>query len=68
MPFGEGRIVIIDSKISSIPSPVFPEQLIAPDVSIPITSYISFFVLSMSEAGRSILFNTGTTSWLISNA
>ena len=28
-PFGGGKIFIIDSKISSTPSPVFPEQLIA---------------------------------------
>ena len=45
-----------------MPSPVFPEQPIAPDVSIPITSSISFFVFSISEAGKSILFKIGTTS------
>ena len=47
---------MICSKISSIPSPVFPEQGTAPDVSIPITSSICLFVLSMSDAGKSILF------------
>ena len=61
-PLGEGKILTIDSKISSIPSPVLPEQLIAPAVSIPTTSSISFFVLSTSEAGKSILFNMGMTS------
>ena len=53
---------IIASKISSIPSPVFPEQEIALVVSIPTTSSISFFVLSISEAGKSILFNIGIIS------
>ena len=43
-PLGPGKLVIICSKISSIPSPVFPEQGIAPSVSIPITSSICFFV------------------------
>ena len=59
---------MIASKISSIPSPVLPEQEIALIVSMPTTSSISFFVFSVSEAGKSILFNTGTTSWLISSA
>ena len=66
--FGAGNILTIASKISSIPSPVFPEQLIAVEVSMPITSSISFFVFSKSEAGKSILFKIGITSWLISNA
>ena len=61
-PFGAGKILIICSKIFSIPSPVLPEQGIALSVSIPITSSICFFVLSKSDAGRSILFNTGTIS------
>ena len=43
MPFGGGSLLIIASKISSIPSPVFPEQGIAFVVSIPTTSSISFF-------------------------
>ena len=55
-------MLIIVSKISSIPSPVLPEHGIAFDVSIPTTSSISFFVLSMSEAGKSILFKTGIIS------
>ena len=55
-------IFTIASKISSIPSPVLPEQLIALEVSIPITSSISFFVFSKSEAGKSILFKIGITS------
>ena len=46
----------------SIPSPVFPEHGTALEVSIPITSSICFFVLSMSDAGRSILFKIGIIS------
>ena len=68
MPFGDGNILIICSNISSIPSPVFPEHFTELVVSIPITSSICFFVLSISEAGKSILFNTGTISWLMSKA
>ena len=60
--------MIICSKISSIPSPVFPEHGTALEVSIPITSSICFLVLSMSDAGKSILFKTGIISWLISKA
>ena len=67
-PFGNGNLLIIASKISSIPSPVLPEQEIAFVVSMPTTSSISFFVFSVSEAGKSILFNTGMTSWFISSA
>ena len=67
-PFGLGNWLIICSRISFIPSPVFPEQGIAFSVSIPITSSICFFVLSKSEAGKSILFKTGIISWLISKA
>ena len=54
--------------MSSIPSPVLPEHGIALEVSIPTTSSISFFVFSTSEAGKSILFNIGITSWFISKA
>ena len=67
-PFGAGKMEIICSKISSIPSPVLPEQGIAFSVSIPITSSICFFVLSKSYAGKSTLFKTGTISWLVSKA
>ena len=67
-PLGEGRVVIICSKMSSIPSPVLPEHGIAYSVSIPITSSICFFVLSKSDAGKSTLFKTGTISWLVSKA
>ena len=67
-PFGGGKVLIIDSRISSIPSPVLPEHPIAFDVSIPITSSISFFVFSKSEAGKSTLLRTGTISWFISKA
>ena len=67
-PFGPGSTVIICSKILSIPSPVFPEQGIAPSVSIPITSSICIFVFSKSDAGKSTLFRTGTISWFISKA
>ena len=59
---GAGNLFIIASRISSIPSPVFPEQEIALIVSIPTTSSISFFVFSVSEAGKSILLRTGMTS------
>ena len=67
-PLGAGNVVIICSKISSIPSPVLPEHGIAFSVSIPITSSICFFVLSKSDAGKSTLFKTGTISWLVSKA
>ena len=68
IPFGPGRTSIIFSKISSIPSPVFPEHGTAFEVSIPITSSICLFVLSKSEAGKSVLLRTGIISWLISKA
>ena len=61
-PFGEGNLFIMASKISSIPSPVLPEQEMAFVVSIPTTSSISFFVFSISDAGKSILFKMGITS------
>ena len=67
-PLGEGRVVIICSKMSSIPSPVLPEHGIAFSVSIPMTSSICFFVFSRSDAGKSTLFNTGTISWFVSKA
>jgi hypothetical protein len=51
-PLGLGKSCYNCSKISSIPSPVFPEHGIAFSVSIPITSSISFFVLSKSDAGN----------------
>ena len=51
-----------------MPSPVFPEQGTELVVSIPITSSICFFVLSRSEAGKSILFKMGIISWFISKA
>ena len=62
IPFGAGNLLIMVSKISSIPSPVLPEQGIALVVSIPTTSSISFFVFSISDAGKSILFKIGITS------
>ena len=61
-PSGAGNDKIICSNISSIPSPVFPEQGIAFSVSMPITSSICFFVRSISDAGKSVLFNTGIIS------
>ena len=61
-PLGPGSDLIICSKISPIPSPVFPEHGMAFSVSIPITSSICFFVFSKSDAGKSILFKTGTIS------
>ena len=67
-PFGPGNLLIICSKILSIPSPVLPEQGTAFLVSMPMTSSICFFVLSKSEAGKSILLSTGIISWLISRA
>ena len=39
-----------------MPSPVFPEHDMAFVVSMPTTSSISFFVFSISNAGKSILF------------
>ena len=60
--FGAGKYLTMPSSISSMPSPVLPEQLIAFEVSIPITSSISFFVLSISDAGKSILFKIGIIS------
>ena len=68
LPFGEGKKFTIDSNISSIPSPVLPEQGIALEVSIPITSSICFEVLSKSDAGRSYLLRIGIISWFISKA
>ena len=67
-PLGEGKILTIDSNISSTPSPVFPEQLMEWLVSIPITSSICFLTLSVSAAGKSILLRTGIISWLLSIA
>ena len=61
-PSGAGNDTIICSRISLIPSPVFPEQGIAFSVLMPITSSICVFVFSKSEAGKSILFRTGTIS------
>ena len=61
-PSGAGSDLIICSRISSMPSPVFPEQGMAFSVSIPITSSICFFVFSKSDAGKSTLFSTGTIS------
>ena len=54
LPSGPGNDLIICSKISSIPSPVFPEHGIAFSVSIPITSSICFFVFSKSDAGNQL--------------
>jgi hypothetical protein len=58
---GAGNILTIASNMSSMPSPVLPEQLIALEVSMPITSSISFLVFAKSDAGRSILFKIGIT-------
>ena len=62
LPLGPGKELTIFSKMSTIPSPVLPEHLTALEVSIPITSSICFFVLSVSDAGKSILFKTGIIS------
>ena len=67
-PSGAGKETIICSRIFSIPSPVFPEQGMAFEVSRPITSSICFLVFSKSDAGKSILFKTGTISCLVSRA
>ena len=61
-PLGPGKTDMICSKISLIPSPVFPEQGTASLVSMPITSSICVFVFSKSEAGKSTLLSTGTIS------
>ena len=55
-------MLTIASRMSFMPSPVLPEHEIAFVVSIPTTSSISFFVFSISDAGKSILFNIGITS------
>ena len=68
LPLGDGNTDIICSNISCMPSPVFPEQGTEFEVSIPITSSICFFVLSKSDAGKSILLRTGIISWSISKA
>jgi uncharacterized lipoprotein YbaY len=51
-----------------MPSPVLAETRIASEVSMPITSSISFDTRSGSAEGRSILFRTGMISWLASIA
>ena len=68
LPLGPGSVLTICSKISSIPSPVFPEHGTAFSVSMPITSSIWVFVFYKSDAGKSILFSTGIISWFISSA
>ena len=45
-----------------------PEQLIAIEVSMQKKSSTCFFTLSVSDAGKSILFRTVTISWLLSKA
>ena len=67
-PFGGGRIFTMASKTSSIPFPVLADISIALLVSRPITSSIWLFILSGSDAGKSILFKTNIISWLLSIA
>ena len=67
-PFGAGTSVIILSKISTTPTPVLPDAIIALDASIPITSSISCLVFSGSACGKSTLFNTGIISKSLSRA
>ena len=48
-------------KTDFIPTPVFAETSIASSPGNPITSSICFFILSGSDAGRSILFTKKST-------
>src|SRR6056297_1232285 len=61
-PAGGGRCAMIASSVSRMPCPVLAETGIAPEASMPITSSICCAVRSRSEAGRSILLSTGTSS------
>ena len=67
-PLGGGRRLTIASSRSSMPRPVLAETWTASDVSMPITSSISWQTRSGSADGRSILFRTGMISWLASIA
>ena len=67
-PTGGGRRLTIASRRSSMPRPVLADTLTASDVSMPITSSISWQTRSASAEGRSILFRTGMISWLASIA
>ena len=62
LPVGEGIPITRLSSNSSIPSPVLALTKGAEDAFMPIISSISFFTLSGSAWGKSILFITGTTS------
>jgi hypothetical protein len=67
-PVGGGRRLTMASSTSGMPSPVLAEQSTASEASMPITSSIWMRTASGSAAGRSILFSTGTSSWLLSTA
>ena len=65
-PSGAGSDTIICSRISSIPSPVFPEQGMAFSVSIPITSSICVFVFSKSDAVNQFYLRQGLShAWYL---
>ena len=60
--FGGGTSATIDSSISFVPVPSLALAKTACSVEIPTISSISFFTLSGSAEGRSILFITGRSS------
>ena len=66
-PFGAGNSVTILSNTSSTFSPVFAEIHGASSAGIPMISSISCFTSSTLAFGKSILFNTGKISRLLSN-
>ena len=68
LPFGDGRRVTMASSVSRMPCPVLADTAMAPEASMPITSSICSATRSKSDAGRSILFSTGTNSWSASIA
>ena len=62
LPLGDGMPITRLSSNSSMPTPVLALTKGAEVAFIPIISSISFFTLSGSDWGKSILFITGTTS------
>ncbi|MNE75940.1 hypothetical protein D3C80_1721450 [compost metagenome] len=67
-PLGAGRRATMASSTSSMPMPDLAEHRTASEASMPMTSSIWVRTRSGSAAGRSILFRTGTISWLLSMA
>ncbi len=67
-PVGGGRRVTSASSTPAMFRPVLALISTASSAGRPITSSICCFTRSGSAAGRSILFSTGTISWLASIA